>query len=993
MCRNCPARWAASTFASPAYFNGCIYTIGASDYLKCFSISNAAISSTPIAQSPNAFGYATPTISASGTNNGIVWAMVSSGGSVELFAYNAANVAQELYNSSQNAARDNAGSAVEFTVPTVVNGKVYVGAQLSISVFGNNSFAATPAISPGGGVFTNSVTVTLSDATEGAQIYYTLNGSAPTTSSPVYTGPFTLTNSALVRAIAAVLGSESSGEADASFINSSAVGTGTGLSGSYWTNTTSAAFTNVPFSVLPTLVRTDATVNFNWGGAGPAPSIGGTNYAVRWTGSVKPQFSETYTFYATADDGVILYVNGQKLVNGWVNEAAANYQGSITLIAQQLYNIELEYYYQNDYGAQVSLSWSSPSTPQAVIPQSQLYPYTNPPPTVVLSSPSNDVSYTASASVTIGATADATNNPISAVTFYTNGVFLATLTNSLYAPLYEVTATGLSAGSYALTAVATDGSGLSSTSAPVNITVAAGTGQSYGLTAPGAVPAFYNMPTTIPAILPGSLPLLLSETGVFSSTPSMTPSSGLMLYNPNVQLFSDNATKIRYMSVPYNGGNITPDQQINFAPTGPWSFPAGTVFVKTFELQTNLADPNSLLRLETRLLVRNINGGVYGVTYKWRPDYSDADLLTTSSNQTVVITTATGTETNTWYYPSPADCLTCHTLVANYVLGVNTRQLNNSLAYPATGVTDNELRSLNHLGLFNPAFDESTITNFEALSALTNLTASLQQRARSYLDANCAQCHQQQPLGTGPTFDARYDMPLASQKITNYPALASLGNDNERIISDNDIWRSSIYSRMNIVDETNPSHHIQMPPLARLLIDTNAVAVMAAWIGSLPGAPTLAPPVLAPVSGIFTNQVTLTLQPPDTNAAIYYTLDGTLPTTNSTLYSGPFSLNSDGTVTVMANAFETNYVNSVAASGLFTIVPPLNNFFAPGFLSNGSFQVQYWAPAGQTYIFQTSTDLRNWVPLSTNTPASAPFNWVDSGATGVPLRFYRVVSP
>ena len=425
------------------------------------------------------------------------------------------------------------------------------------------------------------------------------------------------------------------------------------------------------------------------------------------------------------------------------------YQGSITLNAQQLYNIELEYFYQNDNGAQVGLSWSSPSTPQAVIPQSQLYPYTNPPPTVVLSSPSNNSSYTASASVTIGATADAPYNPISTVAFYTNGGFLATLSNSLYAPLYEVTATGLSAGSYALTAVATDGSGLSSASAPTNITVAAGTGQPYGLTASGAVPAYYNMPTTIPATLPGSLPLLLSQTGVFSNTPSMTPSSGLILYEPNVQLFSDNATKIRYMSVPYNGGDLTPDQQISFAPTGAWTFPAGTVFVKTFELQTNLTDPNSLLRLETRLLVRNINGGVYGVTYKWRPDYSDADLLTTSSNETVLITTATGTETNTWYYPSPADCLTCHTPVANYVLGVNTRQLNASLTYPSTGVTDNELRTLNHLGLFNPAFDESAITNFEALSALTNLTASLQQRARSYLDANCAQCHQ--PGGTGPT--------------------------------------------------------------------------------------------------------------------------------------------------------------------------------------------------------------------------------------------------
>jgi hypothetical protein len=63
------------------------------------------------------------------------------------------------------------------------------------------------------------------------------------------------------------------------------------------------------------------------------------------------------------------------------------------------------------------------------------------------------------------------------------------------------------------------------------------------------------------------------------------------------------------------------------------------VFVKTFELQTNTSDPTSLLRLETRLLVRDTNGAVYGVTYKWRSDYSDADLLSTSQTQAVQIHT------------------------------------------------------------------------------------------------------------------------------------------------------------------------------------------------------------------------------------------------------------------------------------------------------------------------------------------------------------------
>ena len=224
-------------------------------------------------------------------------------------------------------------------------------------------------------------------------------------------------------------------------------------------------------------------------------------------------------------------------------------------------------------------------------------------------------------------------------------------------------------------------------------------------------PAFLNMPDVIPAIFPGTLPLLLSGTGAFGDTANRTPAGGLIPYAPNTPLWSDAAVKSRYLAVPNNGGLITPDQQIAFLPTNTWTFPAGTVFVKNFDLvvnETNASVP--LRRLETRLLVRDINGAVYGVTYKWRPDNSDADLLSGSLNEDILITNATGVRTQTWYYPSPADCLTCHTPVANYVLGVNTRQLNGNLTYPATGNTDNQLRTLNRLGLFNPAINETNIS-------------------------------------------------------------------------------------------------------------------------------------------------------------------------------------------------------------------------------------------------------------------------------------------
>ncbi|HZV36384.1 MAG TPA: chitobiase/beta-hexosaminidase C-terminal domain-containing protein, partial [Verrucomicrobiae bacterium] len=549
---------------------------------------------------------------------------------------------------------------------------------------------------------------------------------------------------------------------------------------------------------------------------------------------------------------------------------------------------------------------------------------------------------------------------------------------------YYYVVTAVSPPGYTLTAVATDASGLSSVSAPVYITVNAGSGQPYGLTTNGTIGAFLNsnLPPTIPAILPGSLPPLLSQTGVYLNLSNRSPESGLVPYAPNTPLWSDGATKSRYIALPNSGGLITPATQIGFLPTNSWTFPAGTVFIKNFDLvvnQTNASVP--LRRLETRLLVRDANGAVYGVTYKWRPDNSDADLLTTSLNEDILVTNANGVTTQTWYYPSPADCLTCHTPVANYVLGVSTRQLNGNLTYPSTGVTDNQLRTLNRLGLFNPAFNEASISNYEQLSSLTNSGASFEQRARSYLDANCAQCHQ--PGGTGPTFDARYETPLANQSITNFPAQYSLGVDNACVIKPDDIWRSMIYQRMN---STNPA--IKMPTLARNLIDSNAVQVIASWINSLPGTPSLPPPTIMPNGGMFNHSISVTVQPSDTNAVVHYTLDGALPTINSPVYSGPLLVTNN--LTLSANEFETNFNNSVAASAAFVIQP----LFLSGGRINASnvFQMQLsGAVPGNNYVLQATTNFINWTTLKTNLATTNMFNLMDSASSNYPYRFYRIL--
>jgi len=367
-------------WCTPAWFNGLFFYIGAGDHVKSFSLSNGAINPTPIGQGTNSLNNSTPSISANGTNNAILWALQTYSSDAILHAYNATNVAQELYNSSQNSSRDGLGPPAKWAVPTVANGKVYVGTVGALSVFGGANYLALPTISPNGGTFTNSILVTLSNSVAGETLYYTTDGTVPTTNSTLYTQPFVLTRSAGLQVVATMPGAPNSAVVEATFYNIASLGKGVGLLGQYYANT---SYTD-PFVGSP-LVRTDAVVNFNWNSVSPDPSIPPTNYTVRWTGLVQPLFSETYTFSTTTDDGVRLWVNGQLLIDHWSPQSPTTWSGSINLQADQLYAIEMDYF-QATGGAEAYLYWSSPSTVQAIIPQTELYPISSLPPVMFTAS-------------------------------------------------------------------------------------------------------------------------------------------------------------------------------------------------------------------------------------------------------------------------------------------------------------------------------------------------------------------------------------------------------------------------------------------------------------------------------------------------------------------------------------------------------------------------------------------------------------------------------
>ncbi len=313
-------------------------------------------------------------------------------------------------------------------------------------------------------------------------------------------------------------------------------------------------------------------------------------------------------------------------------------------------------------------------------------------------------------------------------------------------------------------------------------------------------------------------PALISQLGAFTNLTTLVPAPWLVPYDVNSPLWSDAAYKQRWIALPTN-------TTINFTSTGEWTFPAGTAFFKNFELSTNDTNPTQRRRLETRLLVCDTNGYVYGASYKWRADLSDADLVTSGTNVNYTITTATGVRTQQWYFPGRFDCLRCHSQPAGGVLGAKTRQLNGSLQYP-NGVTDNQLRAMNHVGYFTPALVESAITNYTRLVPVSDTNATLELRSRSYFDANCAHCHR--PGGVNALFDMRFDTPLANQGLINGYAINSLGISGAKIIKPGDTNRSVLFQRDSTLGVN------QMPPIGKNVVDANAMAVIAAWIGALP---------------------------------------------------------------------------------------------------------------------------------------------------------------
>ncbi|TMP97251.1 MAG: hypothetical protein E6L09_13550 [Verrucomicrobia bacterium] len=182
---------------------------------------------------------------------------------------------------------------------------------------------------------------------------------------------------------------------------------------------------------------------------------------------------------------------------------------------------------------------------------------------------------------------------------------------------------------------------------------------------------------------------------------------------------------------------------------------------KNFFLELTNGVAASARRLETRFLVRN-SSGIYGVTYRW-DSASNATLVPEEGlDETFTITEGETVRTQVWHYPSRAQCLLCHTTAAGLALGFNTPQMNRDVDYGSG--PENQIAALNRAGYFSAPV--AHVNTLRALASPTDAAVSVDYRVRSYLAANCAQCHQPGAVAQG-NWDARVTTPLSQAGIIN----------------------------------------------------------------------------------------------------------------------------------------------------------------------------------------------------------------------------------
>jgi glucose/arabinose dehydrogenase len=366
-------------------------------------------------------------------------------------------------------------------------------------------------------------------------------------------------------------------------------------------------------------------------------------------------------------------------------------------------------------------------------------------------------------------------------------------------------------------------------------------------------------------------PRRLSETGLFESVAENRVQPGLVPYTVNAPLWSDGASKERFIGLPG-------ESRIDFKADNGWDCPNGTVIVKTFSLP--VAGKNR--RIETRLMTRQ-DGEWAGYSYAWNEEQSDATLVEAGGldRAFVIDQGQTSKKKQTWHFPSRAECMVCHSRAANWLLGVSTAQINT--ARRETPGEHDQLASMERLGVFKVSLldhwnqqkndwessrraltvlSRGTLRGFSWLQSLgvqpvqwieqslsekprfisllprrpadyprlvdpADRHESAEKRVRSYLHSNCASCHVWAGGGNS-MMELSYGAELEKMNVVRQkPKHDTFNRKDALLVAPGDPERSVLLQRLM---RRGPG---QMPPLATNVVDEQAIDLVRDWIKGL----------------------------------------------------------------------------------------------------------------------------------------------------------------
>lgn len=311
----------------------------------------------------------------------------------------------------------------------------------------------------------------------------------------------------------------------------------------------------------------------------------------------------------------------------------------------------------------------------------------------------------------------------------------------------------------------------------------------------------------------------INEYNLFKDSAQQIPNDGVLPYDLNTPLYSDYANKHRFIWLP-EGTHANYDARDTFA------FPVGAVIVKTFGFLHDIRDPSKGERLiETRLLIHKPEGWV-GFSYIWNEDATDARLAIAGGRADVSWIHYDGQERKLDRYiiPNMNECKQCHENGGKLQpIGPKARHLNKDFKYPDGAM--NQLAKWQAAGYLSGAPDPADAPRIPA--ADDPASGTLNQRARAYLDINCAHCHNPNGPAHMSGLDLSYDQQDAGKYgVFKSPIAAGRGSGGYKFGIEPGHPENSIL--MHRIESTEPG--VMMPPLPKRMIHDEGIALLQEWI-------------------------------------------------------------------------------------------------------------------------------------------------------------------